>query len=279
MSGLLLSYLGNTRKLNTIPSSFSALKIEASHLFNIRCPSFTYIDEERDPITVDRQQEYEEFLRLNYIKPLPLEVLDSSQQLKLCPESRIESDDVRFTLLASRLSVSEYVPDPIPDEEPKGKAACGSVNKIVEVRDYAGYLEAKCAIRQLIQTELSDLANPAPIGRKRVYAEFNRNCSVCLEVPIKEVMHVCMVCPSFCLCKSCEELCKHPHPFFKVRKLSQLQALVSARSQPIQPPSSNHREELEYILNMGFLDRDKVNTALVKSNFNVQAAVEYLLAR
>lgn len=279
MSVLQLQFNGDSRRLLTVPPTFSSLKVEVNNLFGIRNPGLVYVDEEGDEITVDNQQEYQEFLRLNRTTPIWLQVLSSNRQYKLGPESFVEEFSVEPIMFASRLSVSEYVDEPTIYPEPCSDLKAVSPQKPNELRDivdhHASYLETRNVVREILQSELE---KQSPTQSRKVFAEFNTPCSVCLESPIKEVMFRCITCTAFSLCKSCEEICKHPHPFFKLRKLSHLKSLNTVS--PRQSPELEDKRELlvKELESMGFSDRAQVYNALTKANFDLGQAVGYLIS-
>jgi hypothetical protein len=259
MAALKLYFQGEVRRLSALPPTFTELSRLACSLFQVKTPSFKYVDEENDEITVESQTEYSEALRLLKLGSFKLVVVERSELLSLkssfmtgqfianlpLSESQLLSSDIeeaydcskvpsssqgqtaavggdRAYVVSSNLPRASIQP-PIPitnaDEEVRGKMPSGLSLKS-GCQDY-NPVDLKASIRELFQAELAH-SNAPPLRRGTV--KFPRACSVCMANP-EGILYSCLTCKSFCMCSACEEICIHPHPLFKVRRFAQLDAL------------------------------------------------------
>jgi hypothetical protein len=274
MAALKLYYQGEVRRLSALPPTFAELSSLACNLFQVKTPSFKYVDEENDEITVESQTEYSEALRLLKLGAFKLVVVERSELLSLkssfmtgqlianlpLEESQLLSSDIEQAYVCSevpsssqgqtaavgadrayvvpsslaRASIQQSLPITNTDEEVKDRMPSGLSLKSGSRQDY-NPVDLKASIREILQAELAHQINAPPLRQE--IAKFHRACSVCMTNP-EGILYSCMTCRSFCMCSACEEICTHPHPLFKVRRFAQLDALprpVLLNCSPLKP--------------------------------------------
>jgi hypothetical protein len=291
MNSLKLSFKNDVRRI-TAPSTISQLTNQAISLFRVRSPCFQYLDEDGDEITVENQNEYDEFLRQLKSAPMHLKVVESD--LLLRPSAAITDcqNISNLPLLTSHLSTSEIIDDSkvsqylscITDFSQKQTAAAAinpslKVTKQTEpdfkvMSQYFELLDLKSSVREIIQSEMANITDTRP---KHSVVEYDVTCSVCAETPIRGIIYRCVSCPSFFMCRNCEEICSHSHPAFKIRSLKQFQAINDDITGP-QPLRPGKQVLIDALLAMGFKDYRKVVQALQETTGSLEDAVSYLIA-
>mmetsp|Transcript_7812 Transcript_7812/g.14972 ORF Transcript_7812/g.14972 Transcript_7812/m.14972 type:complete len:678 (-) Transcript_7812:1359-3392(-) len=145
------------------------------------------------------------------------------------------------------------------------------------------YQQALEDFRTALRLEFSTLRSNK---RKNMAGQHSIGCMKCSASPIKGARFVCVKCPEVSMCSSCEPDFIHPHALLKLRSESQRkyyqELLIPAASLTQDLTKSLAVDELsdkvEKIRRMGFDDVALIMHKLVKYNYNVDMAVEALLA-
>lgn len=309
MATLKLTYKRDTQVLPELPQSFGKLCVLTAVVFNVKDFSFKYIDEEGDEITVENQLEYNEVLRIKD-RPLHLIVFERDASFVLQPRDSLR----HFEHIASLPLIESQLCSSVVDADFAGidltqpirltediKASPSQAKDPQPIYQYIDPRDLRSSVKEIFQQQLAQMSASVAIERAVV---FRQACSVCLVDPVTGVLYNCLICKGFYLCSSCEELCQHPHPLLKIRKLSQLEFLKAvdqrpnlpypidnkppiAIAKPVPKPSakveSSNKANIDRVIGtineMGFFDREAILEALRINKFDVGEAVNYLLAR
>jgi hypothetical protein len=300
MAVLELTFKGHVRRLAAVPSSFVQVSSLACSLFQVQTPSFKYIDEDQDEITVENQTEFDEVLRLLRTVPMTLTVLEKSEALSLQPSAVLGNFEhiANLPLMESQMSASVIQEDDRLTKPYEARPPVGQAGEAMSQQYDLGDLRA--SVREMIQLELAHRDSTVPKARADT---FRRSCSICMVESVEGILYKCLTCIDFHLCSSCEEICQHPHPFFKLRKAAQLDSMPAVpqhdlnvaydqRNLPVlkpEPPKPEPRkpepvrsnlDKVVHTMNeMGFSNRDKILEALRVTRYDIGAAVEYLLGK
>jgi hypothetical protein len=286
MTSLKLSFKNDVHRI-TAPSTISQLSNQATSLFRVRSPCFQYLDEDGDEITVENQTEYNEFLRQLKAAPMHLKVVETGLLLRPSAVLSDFENIANLPLLTSHLSTSEIIDDAKASQymscitdfsqkqttaaEPSLKEKKRTKPDIKVMSQYFELLDLKSSVREIIQSEMASLRDTRA---KSSVVEYDVTCSVCAETPLRGVIYRCLSCPSFFMCRNCEEICCHSHPAFKVRSLKQFLAI----NEGAQMAKPRRQLLIEALLTMGFKDYRKVVQALQETTGSLEDAVSYLIA-
>jgi hypothetical protein len=314
MAALELSFKGHVRRLSEVPSTFVQLSSLACSFFQVKTTSFKYVDEDQDGITVENQTEFEEVLRLLRAGPMTLTVLERSEAFCFQPSAvlgnfeHIANLPLTESQMSSDIEEDDSQTEPLEVRPPVGEAE-EAVSQLYDLGDL------KASVREIIQLELAQRGSTALKSRADT---FRRSCSICMADTVEGVLYKCLTCIDYHLCSSCEEICQHPHPFFKLRKAAQLDSMPAVpqhdlnvaydqRNLPVvkpeppkpeprkseprkpeprkpvprksEPVRSNIDNVVRTMNELGFYDRDKILEAMRVTRYDIGAAVEYLLGK
>lgn len=261
------------RRIGTAPGKLQDVKLKVYELFGIENSFFKYLDIDGDSVKIDSQEEYEEAL-ISHSTPFKLEIFDAGsqftsgstilktemgQEIHICTsfaDSFIYADD-------NILIVDNAKPEPpqTADKETttnlKSDSSCQASTETEEKSTQSSSDLSSLSILKHILGRHHKLTEPGKL-------EIGVRCFHC-KLYIYDIVYKCQKCPTFFICDKCETIDSHSHPLTKSRKKVKNSKTGIDVSQLLMNLES-----------MGFSDKDKNVSALIRANYNVETAISFL---
>jgi hypothetical protein len=230
MTALKLYLDGEIHTIQAAPPHISALRLLVRQYFNLEETTFQYYDDDEDLITVETQAEYQEALNFLLKRSLRLAVVKKEQAGKTMQGTHTTPCDALKTdyldlgqleykagpsLLQSSLS-EDYLQSSSEVDQSIVIANLFTDGRLSPHLASPAYQELVASVCQTIKEELRALHKDS---RQQSSVEYPVECSSCRQAPLVGICFMCAFCDHLFLCKACEALTSHPHPFMKLKKL------------------------------------------------------------
>lgn len=264
---------GEIRRINTAPGKLQDVKLKVYELFGIENSFFKYLDVDGDSVKIDSQEEYEEAL-ISHSIPFKLEVFDAGsqfmsgstilktemgQEIHICTsfaDSFIYTDD---NILIADLPKQEPIQtaDKETSTNQKSDSSCQVSTETEEKSTQSTPEPSSQSILKLILSRYHKQNEPGKL-------EIGVRCFHC-KLYIYDIVYKCQKCPTFFICDKCEAIDSHSHPLIKSRKkVKNLKTGIDVS------------QLLTNLESMGFCDKDRNVSALIRANYNVETAINFL---
>lgn len=260
------------RRIGNAPGKLQDVKLKVTEYFGIENSFFKYVDIDGDKVKIDSQEEYEEAL-VSHSLPFKLEVFDAGSQFttgSTILKTEMGKDIHICTSFADSFIYTDdnilITDDPKPiiiqtcekeiETSPKAES---SVQAVPDLIDKSTQTTFETPIQSILKSILSRYIKLNEPGK----FEIGVRCFHC-KLYIYDLVYKCPKCPTFYICEKCEESDTHSHTLIKSRK-------------KVRNLATN---DVNYLLNklysMGFKDKEKNFSALIRANYNVETAINFL---
>lgn len=206
-----LQFVGECRRLGSLPKTIDDLKRSATEIFHISEPAFEYIDEDGDPILFHTEDEYK----------LALSILGKAVRLKVIDYSEMPSNKATNTFLleSSDDLYSNYLEKPSPKTIKSQDKAIESI----PCNDFQGQASE---FDELIEN-INNIFNEN-------YIKTNLTCFECHK-EIIEIAFICSICDDYAICCFCEQKNSHKHLMVKAYDKDALEYYKKPRTSLLVP--------------------------------------------
>jgi hypothetical protein len=208
------------RRLGTAPKDLSEVKKKAKNYFKIENPCFWYIDQDKDKVTFDSQDEYEEILRFG-INPLTFNVEDSdllslvrstsiSGIIPIEPRPPLSLSKTESLSLQNSLCLIDKSHMKIKKRK-KERKNDETQTSDVQFFEKDTQFKTDVGLDLVLETVKKEALNKRE-ENKRIYMK--AKCSFCTE-EIFNCVFKCSQCEGFFNCKKCALENEHQHILIK----------------------------------------------------------------
>ena len=260
------------RRIAEAPRKLQDVKMKVTEYFGIENSFFKYVDVDGDTVKIDSQEEYEEAF-VSHSLPFKLEVFDAGSQFmtgSTILKTEMGQDIHVCTSFADSFIYTDdnilISDDPKPiiiqtsDKETETfQKTESSVQASPSLTEKSTQTTFDTSLHSILKPMLSRYCTLNEPGK----FEIGVRCFHC-KLYIYDLVYKCPKCPTFYICEKCENQDTHSHPLIKSRK-----KVRSSGTNDL----SHLLSKLEY---MGFKDREKNFSALIRANYNVETAISFL---